>query len=501
MGIWRQCVVAAAAAAALAACAAPAAGPGARPGGGVALLNGRNLDGWRQVGAGRFTTEPDGAIVSEGGPGLLYNTRRFGDFILELDWKADTKEADSGIFLRLPQIPADLTGVAAQGYEVQIADDYKAPARPVAGAPAAPPSGVQPDAPLVDGRDKFIRMSGAIYDASSQLHLASRPTGEWNHFRIEASGQRYQVYLNGEKVNDYVGNRSREGYIALESRANSRVHFRGVRITPFTASVTPQGVADVAPKIASAAPLRVLVVTATQGFRHTESIDASKLALKELERTTELRFDISDDASVINADNLRNYDVLFLNNATLRALPATTGDTAELRRRHIGQAGGITVAQQDALRDFVRSGKGLATVHSGVDALYGDADFREMVGGGLFTAHPWTQPGRMTVEDRTSAATSQMGDSFWWRDEMYTLDKDPRHNVHVLFSLDVPTVGVPAGAQDHPMAFLKQYGQGRVFVTVLGHFGDSWRRPEFISHVVQGLRIAGGRLPADFTPS
>ena len=49
--------------------------------------------------------------------------------------------------------------------------------------------------------------------------------------------------------------------------------------------------------------------------------------------------------------------------------------------------------------DFVRGGKGLVVTHSGVDAFYGSKGYREMIGGGLFKAHPWTQLVRVKVED------------------------------------------------------------------------------------------------------
>jgi len=39
-----------------------------------------------------------------------------------------------------------------------------------------------------------------------------------------------------------------------------------------------------------------------------------------------------------------------------------------------------------------------------------------------------------------------------------------------------------------------------VFATLLGHFGDVWHRPDFLQHVLTGLRIAAGTVPADFTP-
>jgi cytochrome c len=52
---------------------------------------------------------------------------------------------------------------------------------------------------------------------------------------------------------------------------------------------------------------------------------------------------------------------------------------------------------------------------------------------------------------------------------------------------------------DYPISWIRNYGQGKVFVTVLGHFGDVWRNPAFIQHVTQGIRMAAGRVPADFS--
>jgi type 1 glutamine amidotransferase len=251
----------------------------------------------------------------------------------------------------------------------------------------------------------------------------------------------------------------------------------------------------------NAAPIRVLVITATQGFRHTESINASLEVLKALEPKGEFSFQFSNDVSPINAQSLANFDVLFLNNATLRAAPANPADTAAVREHRTARVpDALTIEQQKAMVDFVRSGKGLASVHSGVDANYGWPEYREMVGGGLFKGHPWTQPAKINVEDKANPAVSHFGDSFQIRDEMYVLDANPRATSHVILSLDMPSVGEPAGSQDHPTAFIRRYGQGRVFVTLLGHFGDNWQRQDFVQHVLQGLRIAAGRVPADFTP-
>ncbi len=179
--------VASGAALLLAACAGRGGAPGAA-GGGTALFDGRTLDGWRQVGGGRWTVQPDGSVRAEGGKGALYTARPYGDFALDLDVKVDAGNTDSGILLR-----ADSARPGA-GYQVQIRD-----------------------APREGPYERYPRVSGAIERVAAPTRLAAKPVGEWNHYRVEVAGQRYRVYLNGELVNDFFGTREREGLIGLQS--------------------------------------------------------------------------------------------------------------------------------------------------------------------------------------------------------------------------------------------------------------------------------------------
>ena len=456
----------------------------------VSLFNGRNLDGWREVGTGRATVGGDGVLSVGGGAGLIYYDRALRDFVLELEYRGEAPDAESGIFLRLPAVvPADPAVASRVGYEVQIRDVSNVPAPANAPANAAP-------------RPNWEMASGGLVGVAAAWRPVARP-GEWNRYRIEVTGQRYQVTLNGVKVADYLGDRANEGFIALEHGPTSRVQFRNVRLTPLQVANPPHKLADLPAlqKFWVGTPIRVLAVSASHGFRHTESIEASKPVLKGLEWANEFRFTFTDDAALINARTLANYDVLLLNNATLRAAPANPQDTAAVNAHRTANVPvPLSLEQQQAMAAFVRSGKGLMTIHSGIDANYGWQEFRDMVGGGLFRAHPWTRPAQINVEDPQNAAVSHFGQSFNLREEVYVLDQNPRPNVRVLLSLDLPSVGEAAGSQDHPIAFIKKHGEGRVFSTVLGHFGDNWRRPDFVQHVLQGLRIAAGTVPADFTP-
>ena len=250
-----------------------------------------------------------------------------------------------------------------------------------------------------------------------------------------------------------------------------------------------------------AAPIRVLVVTATQDFRHGEAITASIERLKQAEASAAMHFDFTEDPAALTAQNLARYDVLFLDNSTLRIAvdhPADSVATAAARWPRRGVAQPITSDQQQAIASFVRGGRGLVAIHSAVDALYGSADYREMVGGGLFHHHPYTREARVTVEDRSNAAVSHLGPSVLFREEFYYLDVDPRATSHVLMSLDLASVG-DTTRTDHPVAFIRQYGKGRVFVNLLGHFAETWRRQDYLESVLQGIRIAAGRIPADFS--
>ena len=252
----------------------------------------------------------------------------------------------------------------------------------------------------------------------------------------------------------------------------------------------------------STAPIRVLVVTATQGFRHTDAIVESTARLKQAEATSGIRFDFTEDPTALTAATLANYDVLFFNNSTLRIAPPNASDpasVASVKWPLTGVLNPITKDQQQAIASFVKNGKGLVAVHSGVDAFYGWQEYRNIVGGGLFLSHPFTREARVTIEDPRNAAVSHLGTAVSFKEEYYYLDRNPRQNSHVLMSLDLASVN-DTTKTDHPLAFIKRYGQGRVYVNVLGHFADTWKRDDYLTTILQGIRIAAGRVPADFKP-
>jgi glucose/arabinose dehydrogenase len=428
----------------------------------ITLFDGQpeQLQQWTMAGPGRFRLQQDESIVSEGGMGLFYySERRFRDYVLELDWKVASDSVNSGIFLRFPEQTDDPWDAVEHGYEIQIFD-----------------------------RGDPQNRTGAVYNASAPFRVTSRPAGQWNDMRIRVTGQRYQIWLNGEKVNDFVGDRGRQGYIGLQNHDDaSETAFRNIRVKPLSEDQveTPETLAELfASDDLSADPIRVLMLTSTYGYRHESAIETAKPLMEALETTTEFEFDITEDLDDLNRENLQNYDLLFFNN--------TTGNLP------------VTGAQKQAILEFMRAGNGFVGAHAAADTWYNWAPYREMLGGGLFEHHPWTESVGITIEDTDNPAVSHFGDGFYLRDEIYVLDANPRWNSRVLASLDMQSVGIEQGPatadrNDYPIAWIGNFNGGRVFYTKLGHFADVWRTPMYLEHLLQGMRMAAGRIEADFS--
>lgn len=105
-----------------------------------------------------------------------------------------------------------------------------------------------------------------------------------------------------------------------------------------------------------ARPRKVLVLSKCAGFVHS-CIPLAARTIQELgAKTGAWTATVSYDAGDINAGNLRQYDLLFLNNTTGNFLDDP--DPA------------VTAARKKALLDFVRSGKGLAGIHAASDSYH-----------------------------------------------------------------------------------------------------------------------------------
>jgi uncharacterized protein len=140
----------------------------------------------------------------------------------------------------------------------------------------------------------------------------------------------------------------------------------------------------------------------------------------------------------------------------------------------------------------IHEGRGFVGVHSASDTWYGVPEYGRCLGG-RFDGHPWHQPVRILVEDRTDPATRHLGEAFSLTDEIYQFRSWDRDGVHVLLRLDPHSVDVSKGAradQDYALAWYRMCGAGRVFYTALGHQPEVWADERFRLHLLEGIRWA-----------
>jgi type 1 glutamine amidotransferase len=286
-------------------------------------------------------------------------------------------------------------------------------------------------------------------------------------------------------------------------------------------------------------PRRVLVLAATRGWVHS-SIPLAARTIDEMGRKTGAwTTDVTYDAAAITAENLKQYDAIFLNSTTGTFLDDPNDQT-------------VTAARRKALLDFVRGGKGIAGIHAASDSYHGMPpgaargnrgrgggrgpqgppppctgggtpgggggeplwpEFNRMIGG-YFKFH-WNYPTPITVriDDPKSPITAPFkGRSFNTIDEVYTFNQASfsRKNVHVLTSIDYSLMndcdkGLESSKRtdgDYALSWIRREGDGRLFYEALGHHESIYyNNPAMLEHILAGMQYALGDLKADDAPS
>ena len=104
------------------------------------------------------------------------------------------------------------------------------------------------------------------------------------------------------------------------------------------------------------------------------------------------------------------------------------------------------------------------------------------------------------VEDTKHPATKHFGESFCIeQEEIYLIQSFNRSTVHGLLHLDKhPSKKQEAGY--FPVAWCKDFGQGKVFYTSLGHREDVWENKRYQQHILGGIKWALGLEKGDATP-
>jgi uncharacterized protein len=233
-----------------------------------------------------------------------------------------------------------------------------------------------------------------------------------------------------------------------------------------------------AASLAEAAPKKLLVVTATKGFRHS-SIPTAENVLATLGETSGAftvvdvvrgGADGKDDSEVaakMTLEKLNQVDgVIFAN---------TTGDLA--------------IPDRDGFIQWANA-HAVIGMHSCSDTFHGYRPFVELIGGEFLTHGPQVTVD-MYNQDPAHPSTRHLGGVWTVFDEIYEFKSFHRDQVHGLLTLDKnPQTWVPG---DFPVAWSKDLPKGgKMFYTSLGHREDVWTSSIYQQHILGGIRWALG---------
>ena len=229
--------------------------------------------------------------------------------------------------------------------------------------------------------------------------------------------------------------------------------------------------------MAQSAPKKMLVITESRGFTHgvvkrgDDGLCVVEKTLAHLGKSSGV-FETVNSQNAIEAltkDNLAKFDALFFY-TTGTLIPA--GEPRE------------------ALLDFVKSGKAFIGAHSATDTFADFKGYYQFING-TFNGHPWNAGTTSTfVNHEPSHPTVEMFPaSFQFKDEIYQYKNYDPKAVRVLLSLDMSGSN-PKHPYLVPVAWVRTYGDGRLFYTNLGHNQSTWENDMFQAHLISGIRWA-----------
>ena len=225
--------------------------------------------------------------------------------------------------------------------------------------------------------------------------------------------------------------------------------------------------------------MKLLVIT---GGRHP--YEESTPVLNDFLQAAGHEVTVTDDASVLaDASQMGSYDALVFNT----------------RRENVTGAPDLRLSEgeQNGMKNFINSGKGFVCLH--ISGCLPDhwAEYHNITGGGWISGtsfHPPYGNYKVKVSNSSHPGVSGVSD-FETNDELYMglaikegnnvfITGDAEAGVHPWGPDRVPKE-MPAGT--FPLGWTRQYGDGKVFVLLLGHDGRSFQTPEFQKIVLNGV--------------
>lgn len=232
----------------------------------------------------------------------------------------------------------------------------------------------------------------------------------------------------------------------------------------------------------------VLVFSKTNAFRHEEAIPAAARMFDGLAKENGWGIFQTENGATFSPEILSRFDAVVFSNVT--------GDV-------------FTPEQRAAFKSYIENGGGYVGIHGAGDNSHKAWDwYVTSIIGTNFIGHPMDpqfQKATMRIEDHTHPSTAQMPDNLDRVDEWYSFDKSPRGipGLTVLATIDESTykpgsffgTSLSMG-KDHPVAWWRCAGKGRVFYAAGGHTAETFSDPsyrQFLNGAVQWAMKRAGK--------
>jgi hypothetical protein len=249
------------------------------------------------------------------------------------------------------------------------------------------------------------------------------------------------------------------------------------------------------PYAAPKKPRKLLVIESLEGMSHNTIPHTNVMIQRMGDKTGAWTTVFSNDITNLRYPKVKEYDAIFLNSIVGEFLP----DPA---------------LRQDLVR-YVTEGGGIGGIHGTPWASRNWDEFAEMIG--AQSAPHRIENGVLKVYDKNNPIVRPFNyEDLPFREEYYRFEHEGNgrlrwDKVRVLLivdldekvpaSTDKPWTGYRRPDTVYPVAWIREYGKGRVFYNSMGHMTETFVRPEIVGHFLAGMQYILGDLDANATPN
>ncbi len=242
-------------------------------------------------------------------------------------------------------------------------------------------------------------------------------------------------------------------------------------------------------------PRKLLVIESLEGMSHNTIPHTNVMIQRMGEKTGAWTTVFSNDLSNLRYPKVKEFDAVFLNSIVGEFLP----DPA---------------MRADLVR-YVNEGGGIGGIHGTPWASRNWDEFAEMIG--AQSAPHRIENGILKVYDKDNPIVRPFNyEDLPFREEYYRFEDQGNgrlrwDKVRVLLivdldekvpnSTDKPWPGYRRPDKVYPVAWIREYGKGRVFYNSMGHMTETFMRPEIVGHFLVGMQYILGDVDANATPN